>query len=140
MTLERRERTVRFVEITLEQIAGGRCRVKVELDRRLNPALRQRYFGTAEDEGSASGGLRCAARATLEALRRVVGASERELSFRDLKTVKVFDEPAVVVAVQAQRRDERRRLVGFCLVEDGAQPRAAALAVLNATNRFFGTG
>jgi hypothetical protein len=32
-----------------------------------------------------------------------------------------------------------RTLFGFCVVT-GDEPRAAALAVLNATNRFFGIG
>ncbi len=137
--LERRPRAVRFVDFTLEKLEGGRCRARVELDRQLNPALRQRYIGTAEDAASAAGTIKCSALAALEALRRVVGAAEEDLTLEDLKAVKVFDESAVIVALRARHKTQARRLVGFCLVEENAA-QAAALAVLNATNRFLGTG
>jgi hypothetical protein len=45
----------------------------------------------------------------------------------------------VLVSVSAQRQQVSRELLGFCPVE-GDAPRAAALAVLNATNRFLGLG
>lgn len=137
--LERRPRAVRFVDFKLEQLGDARCRARVELDRQLNPSLRQRYIGTAEDESSTTGALRCAARAALEALRRVVGAAEEDLSYEDLKIVKVFDAPAVAVALKARHEQDMVRLVGFCLV-DQEPARSAVLAVLSATNRFLGTG
>jgi len=44
-----------------------------------------------------------------------------------------------MVAICARRDQQFRELTGFCQV-DGEAPRAAALAVLNATNRFLGVG
>lgn len=122
---------VKFVRLDLEHPPGNRCRARVELER-----TGQRYVGTAEGMGSRAGELRCAAQASLEALRQAAGADEDAFKLLDVDTVKAFDAPAVIVALSVHHHNETRRLVGFCLAGQDAM-RAAALAVLSGTNRFL---
>jgi hypothetical protein len=121
---------LKFAEFSLEQLPEDRCRARVLLER---PG--ESYSGTADGESSAAGCLRCAAQASLTALEQ---AAEPGHSFELLgaKAVKAFDARVVIVAISAFFRSEGIRLVGSYLTE-GDVERGAAIAVLNATNRYL---
>jgi len=126
----RPSRQVRFLRAQVESVAPDRCAAQVEL---LGAAAT--YVGRAEGGCMDLEGLRAGAQATATALRDLGHRVEVD----GVEMVMTFGEPAVVVRVMAEHDEETRRLVGYCLVgEDGL--RAAALAVLNATNRFLEIG
>jgi hypothetical protein len=54
-----------------------------------------------------------------------------------VKAVRAFDATVVIVSLATHGAEIRRRVVGSVLTEEDL-PRAAALAVLNATNRILG--
>ena len=63
-------------------------------------------------------------------------SDDAHVEIRDLEVVKLFGDTLVVVSVVARLKDDTRSLYGVCQVrDDGAS--AAAMAVLNATNRVF---
>ena len=79
---------------------------------------------------------RCAAQATMDALRRVAGTDRATFELLNLKNIEVFDTPAVIIALSVHYQNKTQYLVGFSLAEeDPAQ--ATGRAVLNSTNRFF---
>jgi hypothetical protein len=126
-----RER-LRFLDFEFERLPSGRYRARVVLEG--DPG--ERFVGTAEGLGSQAGELRCAAEAATDALR---GAVEEKLAFELLgvKAVRAFDSTVVIVAISCHNGMPATRLVGSCLTDE-APHRCAALAVLNATNRFLG--
>lgn len=130
--LLQRER-VRFHDFQFERLPDGRCRARVDLawteDRH--------YLGEADGVGSETGEMRCAAMATVDALTTVISGHDVDLRLLGVKSVRAFDAIVVIVALGARARERDSRLVGSYLTEADA-PRGAALAVLNATNRFLG--
>ncbi len=93
------------------------------------------FVGTAERPDSPQAQLRCAAEATARALE---GVTRNKVAVQVLavKAIEGFDTVLVVVSLEAL--DLVERLVGSCLMKE--QPsRAAARAVLHATNRRLGT-
>jgi hypothetical protein len=96
--------------------------------------------GTAERPLGPVHELACVAEAAAAAVRQISHTGQEEaVSVQRVERSDVFGEPVVLVAVSAQRQKVSRELYGFCAVE-GDAPRAAALAVLNATNRFLDLG
>ncbi len=81
--------------------------------------------------------LRCAALATIDALHHAMRPSDGRFDLIGVHAVKAFDAIVVIVALLVGREQSPRRLVGSYLAEDDPT-RAAAIAVLNATNRFLG--
>ncbi len=124
---------LRFVSFETESMPEGPQRATVTLE--LPPD--RRCVGTAECRETPKGGLRCAAEATLDALGGAMGDSETTLELIGARAVKAFNATVVIVALSAHRADGTRRLVGSYLVEEDVE-RGAAIAVLNATNRFLG--
>lgn len=131
---ERPQRRVRFVRASLEVLAPNQCLAKVELERPEDG----RFTGTATGGNLETEGLRTSARAAADALMQAVG-EERLLEVHDVEQLDTFGRPAVLVHLAAQVRDRTQALMGFC-VEGGDPARAAALAVLNATNRVLDIG
>jgi len=126
----RPSRQVRFLRAQVESVAPDRCAAQVEL---LGAAAT--YVGRAEGGCIDVEGLRAAAQATAGALHDL----GHPVKVDGVELVMTFGEPSVVVRVTAHHEDETRQLIGLCLVgEDGL--RAAALAVLSATNRFLEIG
>jgi hypothetical protein len=76
------------------------------------------------------------AEATLEALHRAASTGHR-FELLGVKTVRAFDETVVLAQVAVVAGRGPTRLVGAAMGDDD-QPRAAVLAVLNATNRVLG--
>jgi hypothetical protein len=126
----RAPRQVRFVLTRFENLGSDRCAVHVEL-----AGAAARYTGRAEGGCHDVGGLRAAAQATVDALSDL----GHPVRLEDVEMIRALGEAAVVVRVAAQYGAETRRLVGFSRAGDDPM-RAAALAVLSATNRFLELG
>ena len=123
------QRRVRFDGVRLERPRANFSVATVALDWK-----DRRYEGRSEGEGGAALELRVCAEATIEALHQVL---EEEVVFRlvGVKAIRVFDN-ALVAALLRSPQAPDRQLVGLSLGDDAH--RAAAVAVLNATNRMLG--
>lgn len=123
---------LRFAEFRLERLPSGRCSASVLL----TGPTGARYVGTADGLSSQAGELRCAAQACVSALTQSV---QGELSFECLgvKAIRAFDATVVIVSLATRGEGAPRRVVGSVLTEEDPT-RAAAVAVLNATNRLLG--
>jgi hypothetical protein len=123
---------LRFAEFSVDRLPSGRCSASVLLT---GPGG-ARYAGAAEGLSSQAGELRCAAQACVSALTQAVRG---ELSFEVLgvKAIRAFDATVVIVSLATRGEGVPTRVVGSVLTEDDST-RAAALAVLNATNRLLG--
>lgn len=130
--LLQRER-VKFQDFAFERLPDGRCRARVELAW----AGGRHFRGEAEGMASETGDMRCAATAALDALVKAVGTPAVRLELLGVKSVRAFDSLVVIVALSATDGTRSTRLVGSYLTETDVA-RGAALAVLNATNRFLG--
>ena len=123
---------LKFAEFRLERLPSGRCSAEVVLT---GPGG-TRFAGAAEGLSSQAGELRCAAQACISALTQSVqGALSFE--FLGVKAIRAFDATVVIVSLSTRGEGVPRRVVGSVLTEEDAT-RAAALAVLNATNRLLG--
>jgi hypothetical protein len=125
---------LRFAEFVLDRLANGRCRAKVGLTWRDSEA----FCGDNEGLASQAGELRCAAQACVNALNQAVQPSGLSFELLGVKAVRAFDATVVIVSLAIDGSEgSDQRVVGSVLTElDPA--RAAALAVLNATNRILG--
>ncbi len=125
---------LRFAEFVLDRLANGRCRAKVGLTWRDSEA----FCGDNEGLASQAGELRCAAQACVNALNQAVQQSGLSFELLGVKAVRAFDATVVIVSLATNGSEgSDQRVVGSVLTElDPA--RAAALAVLNATNRILG--
>ncbi len=120
-----------FSNFIFNRFPDGRCRAQVELTR-MGGGM---FVGTREGKGTETVALRCAAQASVDAIQQVV-ESGRSFELLGVKTVHAFDSVIVIVSVGVTDQDgNHRRLVGTYVAEQGAE-RAAAVAVLNATNRY----
>ena len=124
---------LRFAEFVLDRLPNGRCRAKVGLTWRDSEA----FSGESEGLASQAGELRCAAQACVEALGQAVAQSGVGFELLGVKAVRAFDATVVIVSLSTNAEGTDQRVVGSVLTEDDAA-RAAALAVLNATNRILG--
>ena len=123
-------RAVRFVRSQIEPLPDDRCQALVQVER----------DGVGLTTATALGGttqadtLRAVARATADALSEALGA---EVRVRGVQLLQAFAQTVVVVSMVATQGERSQALLGIC---DGTDDlaRAAALAVLNATNRFLG--
>jgi hypothetical protein len=120
----------RFARFRLARLADGRCRARVALQWE----HRGRFVGEAEALGAASGELRCAAQACLNALAK--GLPDLAFDILGVKSLRAFDANIVLVSLAVRGSPSAPRLVGSCLAGDNLG-RAAAIAVLQATNRVI---
>lgn len=128
LTPPEQRRRVRFVAARMTTPRSGRAAAEVELEWG-----GQGHAERAEGEASPPLELRLAATATLKALEGILRDRVR-FSLLGIKSFRVFDTDVVVVLM---RTDHGSPLVGASLAS-GDPYRAAALAVLNATNRVLG--
>jgi hypothetical protein len=123
-------RRARFVGLEISRPAPGETAAEVTLEWE-----GQLYVGQAEGEASAPGEMRTCGNATLRALEEVISGSAR-FTLLGIKATRIFDTDLVAVLLTPEdARDQG--LIGASLVTDEVH-RAAALAVLNATNRYLG--
>jgi hypothetical protein len=128
-------RTIRFVRAQLERPAPDRCQAVVEIT---GPDAEPRR-GTAEGGAAPLEMLRTVARAAADAVSASNGVAGTAARVRGIQQVEAFGQVVIIVSLAVTRAGKTHMLLGVC---DGSDelPRAAALAVLNATNRFLGVG
>lgn len=132
---DRPPRTIRFVRAELESIADDRCRAVVQIERP-DTGL---FSGIAEGPVSPTDQLRAVARAAGDAVTEAFKEDGVSVRVRGVLPVEAFGQTVVVVSLAAAAKGRNQTLLGVC--DGGADStRAAALAVLNATNRFLGAG
>ena len=126
-----RSRTrVRFIECSFELLDSARAAGRVVLEWEGKSVEM-----AAEGEAEPMAMLRLPAIATLRALSHITTGSF-EARLVGIKEIRVFDGEMIVVLLHSPQAPHRQ-MIGACLVTH--QPaRAAALAVLNATNRVMG--
>ena len=129
---EQSPRAVKFVRADLERLPEERCRSRVELAR----ASGEAYVGVAETAWTEEETVWCAARATAQAIEHAIGEPEGAVTIDRTATSETFGKRAVFVEVTVRHRGELFQVVGFCRREEDPT-RAAALAVLHATNRVL---
>lgn len=137
--MDRPPRVVKFVKAELTSTGPNRCRGLVELKREGGRSC----FGSADGDCAEPENLRCVAQATANALLQAVGADSDpagfEIRVKEVAVQDTFGKHTVLVAVSGTYFKQRRDLLGLCVIETDPV-KAAALAVLNATNRFLGIG
>jgi hypothetical protein len=128
-------RLIRFLSVETEESAGGSWRARVTLLHQDG----QTHIGEVEGADRGPSTLALAAQACAQAVLRAVGGPGDAIEVRGTTLTEAFGKRTVFVQVDASYGGQRRELMGFCLV-DPDPARAAALAVLNAVNRFLGIG
>jgi|SRR5687768_3980574 hypothetical protein len=124
----KRER-LKFGAFTFTRSPAGRSVVQVELEHD-----GKKYVGRAEGSSSPVADLRLGADAAIQAVREFL-AGGMGLELLGVKLVRAFDANVAIVSV-TRRPAAGGLLVGCCLA-DRDPVRAAALSVLNATNRII---
>ena len=123
---------LRFTEHRMERNPSGRCQARVVLTW-----PNAEFVGEADGLSSPAGELRCSAEACLAAINRAV--PDFGLQLVGVKSVRAFDAVVVIASVTGRGIMNGQRMVGSALVQED-YARGAALAVLNATNRFLSGG
>lgn len=129
---DRVEGRIRFHECQIERSADDRLSARVVLA----DGMDREYVGTAERPHAEGGDLWCAAEATVRALRDVLQVDDAALALKDVVAFDIGGSPAVAVSLRTSVGGQARKLFGLCQ-KDEDHGRAAALAVLSGTNRFF---
>jgi len=130
---ERLHGRLRFLESRLEKLADGRWKAQVVLT---GPSARS-FAGAAERERDAEGDLWCVAEATVAAFRQALDLETGALTVRDVVAFDIDGKPAIAVSLTTTVGGQKRKLFGLCPTDED-RARGAALAVLTATNRYFG--
>lgn len=135
--IERAPRVVKFVGAALAEASPTRCVARVELKQESGePSVAMVEGGCSEMEG-----LRSVAQATANALIRITSTGEDGLEVKGLEIQDTLGRRILMLTISAYYFRQRRDLMGLCAIEDSTEAvKAAALAVLNATNRFLGVG
>jgi hypothetical protein len=123
---------LKFAEYVMDRLPTGRCKARVVLSWQGEES----FEGVCEGLISPEGELRCSAQACVSAITEAV-EGKIKFDLLGVKAVRAFDATVVIVSLATHGADVRRRIVGSVLTEDDVS-RAAALAVLNATNRLMG--
>ena len=130
--LDRPKRRIRFVECHVRD-HGDRVESRVALVDGDTP-----FEGMVERASGEGVVPWAAAEATLEALRQAYGIEADQVSLKDVVSLDIDGHPAVATSLVTTIGGEQRSLLGLSRVVDD-EGKAAALAVLGATNRFFGS-
>lgn len=125
---------LKFSSFEFERFPKGRCRASVGLEHPDGTLVIKAAQGIGAANTASE--LRCAAQATIEVLRKLIGDGY-SFSLLGVKAVKAFGTRVVIVTLSVQEGDQIHRLVGSVLAEKNPE-RGAALAVLDATNRLVG--
>ena len=125
---------LKFSSFEFERFPKGRCRASVGLEHPDGTLVIEAAEGISAADTAAE--LRCAAQATIVVLGKFVGDA-CSLNLLGVKAIKAFGNNVVIVALSVREDDQFHRLVGSVLAEKNPE-RSAALAVLDATNRFMG--
>ncbi len=115
------------VEIRGSRSKGVTCRVTLRYGD-------EEYVGEAEGMETDRSRVELSARAALAAVA-AAGGPESKLSLEGAKVITAFDRELVLVGVNARMGRSAQLLTGSCVLKESAET-SAALAVLNATNRW----
>jgi len=126
------QRLIRFVRAEVQRRTDDSCEATVELERRGAGAFTATAAGPADEADQ----LRAVARATSDALSDAFEAQGVKVRVVTVQLVESLTQRIVLVTLAVSRGSDHRTLLGVC--EAARDPvRAAALAVLDATNRFL---
>ncbi len=132
--LGRPRRRLKFVSLKLERVSINICSAQVTLERESGREIVCSCSGTASELGM----LHSAASATAAALGEATDAGPDAFQIIDLEKVTVFGKAAVAVGIAVRSKERSRiNLVGFVIMNPKKPVQAAALAVLNGTNRYI---
>ncbi len=125
-------RKIRFERANLE-VGVDNCTAEVEVE---TPGLGY-FVGSAQGGISEADTLRAVARATADALSDAFEAHNARVRVLGVRVVETIPHNAVIVTLAASKGTHNRTLYGICDSDTHDIPKATALAVLNATNRFL---
>ncbi len=131
--LGRPRRRLKFVSLKLERVSVNICRAQITLERESGREIVCVCSGTASELGM----LHSAASATAAALGEAIDAGPDAFQIIDIEKVTVFGKAAVAVDIAVRSKRGKINLVGFVLMNPKHPVQAAALAVLNGTNRYI---
>ena len=126
-------RRLKFVSLKLERVSVNVCRAQITLERERGREIVCLCSGTASELGM----LHSAASATAAALGEATDAGPDAFQIIDIEKVTVFGKAAVAVGIAVRSKKDKINLVGFVLMNPKKPVQAAALAVLNGTNRYI---
>jgi hypothetical protein len=118
---ERTSRAIRFVDARVDELSDESCKATVELEHR------------------GVGTFTAIARATSDALTDAVDPNGARVRVVNVQLMESLTKTVVMVTLAVSRGAESQTLLGICDAKDDPI-RAAALAVLSATNRFLEPG
>jgi hypothetical protein len=125
-------RLIRFIRAEIRQLTRDSCEATVEIEHRGVGV----FTGTAPGPTGEQDQLRTVARATSDALGEAFEANGVKVRVLSVQLVSSLTQRTVLVTLAVSRGADHRILHGVC--DATADPvRAAALAVLNATNRYL---
>jgi hypothetical protein len=130
---ERIQGRLRFLESRLEKLPDDRWTAQVSLAGTADRV----HTGAADRDRGPDGDVWCVAEATLTALRQALSMPAAALRIRDVVAFEIDGSPAIAVSLMSDVDGQKRKLFGLCQADED-RARGAALAVLSATNRFFG--
>jgi hypothetical protein len=125
-------RTIRFVRANVD-VAADSCTAEVEIE---TPGLGY-FVGSAQGGISKADQIRAVARATADALSDAFDAHNAKVRVLGVQVVDAVPHNAVMVTLAGSKGTHNRILLGICDSNTHDVPKATALAVLNATNRFL---
>lgn len=128
-------RRVRLVSAARNRTSGQGKRFDVKLER----SNGETFVGNAAAEDTAATELRAAAEATLSALRQAIG-SDADVQLRGVLPFSALGENLIVVGIKVTVNGQTQRLFGLSPIVGEDRGRAAAVATLNAANRYLGLG
>lgn len=128
--IEPEHERVRFLGAQVRHAPGSEIRVRVQLE-----ANGRECSGERRGTGAGVVELRLAAEATLSALEEAAPDAPR-MQLGGVKSVHAFDADAVLVSLRVDGPDGKS-LLG-CVPVGASAGRAAAMATLDAVNRFLG--
>jgi hypothetical protein len=117
--------------VTLERTSEG-YHASVELSGKGNA----RFTGDADGRATEEELLRTGAAAAADAVAEACGIPDVSVEVKDIAALQLFGNRIVLVSIVATLREQTKQLYGICVVQGDAAA-AAALAVLNATNRVL---
>jgi hypothetical protein len=125
-------RTIRFVRANVD-VAVDSCTAEVEVET----AGIGCFVGSAQGGISETDQLRTVARATADALSDAFDAHNAMVRVLGVQVVNAVPHNAIMVTLAASKGTHNSTLLGICDGDTHDTPKATALAVLNATNRFL---
>ena len=126
-------RFIRFIRAQIEDLPDQSCEATVEIEQRGGGVFTTSARGPCAPQDR----IRAVARATSDALSEAFDAQGARVRVVNAQLVESLTKTAVLVTLAVSRGPDHQTLLGICDATDDVA-RAAALAVLNATNRYLG--